>query len=195
MQENGELLEEAGANFIEQQDRIHGKNKDITEQIPEQPNLGRSTSPMVESTIGGANDSHWKNVPLENLPSRGLFYPDDAEITIKAASVSEIRQWSTIDENDKLDVDDNLNFIIEKCCRLKIKGGKSWLTWRDISELDRLALVFLIQELSFPDDQNSLFVKFTCPGPCIDLEKWKDEVRVRSHMLSFIEFPEEVMQY
>jgi hypothetical protein len=193
MQELGDNQSDEGVAFLEKQDKLHGKNRDI-DRI-EQPNLGRATMPMVESTIAGANDSLWKNIPLENLPSRGLFYPDGAEITIKAATVTEVRQWSTIDEDDKLDVDDNLNFIIEKCCRLKIKGGRTWLTWRDISEVDRLALIFLIQEITFPDDQNSLFVKFRCPGPCTDLERWKDDVKIKSHMLTFIDFPEEVMQY
>jgi hypothetical protein len=150
---------------------------------------------MLESTISGANDSHWKNVPLENLPSKGLFLPDGSEITIKSATVTEIRQWSTMDENDKLNVDDNLNFVIEKCCRLKIRGGKQWLTWRDITELDRLYLIFLIQEMTFSDEQNSLFLKFACPGPCTDLDRWKDEVRVRSSMLNFVELPDEVMKY
>lgn len=199
MQEKGEPdnVQDEGAAFLEKQDLIHGKNQDI-DKVPGPTNLGRALTPMLESTmssIGGANDSHWKNVPLENLPSRGWFLPDGAEITIKSASVIEIRQWSTIDEEDKLDIDDALNFIIEKCCRLKIKGGRTWLTWRDIPELDRLALLFMIQEITFPGDQNSLFVKFACPGPCSDLEKWKDEVKIKSPMLSFMDFPDELMRW
>jgi len=197
MQEKGDNLESAGREFLEEQDRKFRKNQEAPQPEPKavQPNLGRAITPMLESTISGSNDSHWKNVPLENLPSRGMFYPDGTEITIRSASVSEIRQWSTMDENDRLDVDDTLNFIIEKCCRVKIRGGRAWLTWRDISELDRLALIFLIQEITFPDDQNAIFVKFTCPGPCVDQEKWTDELRVKSPMLSFIEFPDEVMRY
>jgi len=198
MAETPDLVEE-GSAFLEQQDQLHGKNKDInkvvdhTTQNP--PNLGRSISPMFESTIGGANDSHWKTIPLENLPSRGMFYPEGTEITIRAAQVSEVRQWSTMDENDRLDVDDTLNFIIEKCCRIKIKGTRSFMTWRDISELDRLALIFLVQEITFPENQNALFIKFTCPGPCSDAEKWSDEVQVISPMLNFIDFPDEILQF
>ena len=204
MQEQGSPIREEenvdGMQFLEEQDRIHGKNQDIRTVISnpfdkEPPNLGRATGPMTESTIGGANDSHWKNVPLENLPSRGLFYPEGAEITIKSASVTEIRQWSTIDENDKLDIDDNLNFIIEKCCRLKIKGGRQWLSWRDISELDRLALIFMIQEITFPDEQNELYLRFSCPGPCTDKNRWSDSVKVKSPMLSFIDFPEDILKF
>ena len=191
-------LEDEGLLFLEKQDQLHGKNSDGKAQSPEpapKNSLGKARTPMLESTIGGANDSHWKNVPLENLPSRGMFYPNGAEITIKAATVAEIRQWSTIDEADLLDVDDKLNYVIEKCCRLKIKGGQQWLSWRDISELDRLALIFMIQELTFPADQNSIYIKFQCPGPCADEEKWEEEIKIKSPMMTFIDYPNDVMNY
>jgi hypothetical protein len=192
-------LQDEGLAFLEQQDRLYGKNQDVSaaEAKPEQkpPSLGKAVTPMQESTIGGANDLFWKNIPLETLPSRGFFYPDGAEITIKAATVSEIRQWSTIDDQDMLDIDDKLNYIIEKCCRFKIKGGQTWLTWRDISELDRLALIFMIQEMTFPADQNSLYVKFECIEGCESDARWSDNVKIKSPMLKFIDIPEDVMKY
>jgi hypothetical protein len=197
MTEKDELLDEA-SDFLEKQDQTYGLNSDIKQptMTETQPTpLGRAKTPMLESTIGGSNDLFWKNIPLENLPSRGLFYPENSEITIKAATVSEIRQWSTIDDSDMLDIDDKLNYIIEKCCRFKIKGGQSWLSWRDISELDRLALIFMIQEMTFPADQNSLYVKFECTDGCEADSKWIDDVKIKSPMLSFIDLPEEVMKY
>jgi len=195
MIEKDKVLDEA-ADFLEEQDKAYGLNTDVPPTTEEKPiSLGKALTPMLESTIGGPNDLFWKNVPLENLPSQGLFYPEDAEITIKAATVSEIRQWSTIDDGDMLDIDDKLNYIIEKCCRFKIKGGRSWLSWRDISQLDRLALIFMIQELTFPADQNSLFVKFECTTGCEADTRWIDDVRIKSNMLNFIELPAEVMKY
>ena len=192
-------LDEA-ALFLENQDKIYGKNVDINEAIKTAPSapvtsLGNALTPMLESTIGGPNDSLWKNIPIENLPSKGLFYPAGAEITIKAATVAEIRHWSTIDDSDILDIDDKLNYVIEKCSRFKIKGGTSWLSWRDISELDRVAIIFLIQELTFPADQNSLFSEFECTETCKGEVKWKDSVKIKSSMLTFIELPEEIMKY
>lgn len=199
MLEQDHLEEDEGLAFLEKQDALYGKNTDLNKSSTEQPkpvtSLGKALTPMSESTIGGPNDSYWKNIPLQNLPSKGLFYPDGAEITIKSASVAEVRQWSTIDESDMLDVDDKLNYIIEKCCRFKIKGGQSWLSWRDISELDRLALIFLIQEITFPADQNNLFLKFECDASCVGDTKWSDKIKVTSQMVQFIDFPEEIMKY
>ena len=92
-----EELQGEGLAFLEQQDKIYGKNQDVkampTEPAPVANSLGKATTPMVESTVSGSNDLFWKNIPLANLPSGGLFYPEDAEITIKAATVAEIRQW------------------------------------------------------------------------------------------------------
>jgi len=116
------------------------------------------------SEIHGSNDNGWKNVPLFTLPSKGMFYPDGTEITIRSATVVEIRQWSTIDDGDMLDMDDKLNFIIEKCLRIKSPDGIS--SWKDVKELDRFYLVFRIHELTFPNGENKLNVTFSCTPQC-----------------------------
>lgn len=191
--------EKAIEDFLEQEDLKYGKNSNSTETQPEPAkpqSLGRSiTSSLNESSVSGANDNFWKNIPLQNLPSRGLFYAEGTELTIRAATVAEIRHWSTIDEGDILDIDDKLNFIIEKCTRLKIRGGQSWLTWRDILEIDRLYVIFLIYEISFPNGQNDLFVKLQCNETCSEDGKFNDEVKVRSSMLQLFELPEDLNQW
>ena len=135
-QKFSEELENEAGNFLDAQDKQFGKNKNKYEPInkdqstpkPTVSSLGTASRGLaIESTISGANDSYWKKVPLENLPSKGLFYGDDAELTIRSAEVSEVRQWSTMDEGDVLDIDDTLNFILEKCCRFKLNGGTTWL--------------------------------------------------------------------
>lgn len=190
------LSDEAASDFLESQDKAYGKNQE--DNIPTQPrqSLGqaRSAQPQ-ESSISSANDSFWKTIPLQNLPSGGLFYPDGAELSIRSADVSEIRQWSTIDEGDILDVDDQLNFIIEKCTRFKINGGQMWLTWRDILEVDRLFIVFMIHEITFPTGQNELYAKFTCNSSCTGEEKFEDTLLVNSGMLQIFSLPEELMQW
>lgn len=192
-------------SFLESEDLKYGKN--VTEPTPVkespkaealvQPGLGMARSAQIEnSTVSGANDNFWKNLPLTNLPSKGLFYPDGAELTFRAATAAEIRHWSTIDDGDILDIDDKLNFIIEKCVRFKLNGGQTWLSWRDVLEIDRLYIVFLIHEITFPDGQNELFVNLECnAAACSEEERYSDEVKVRSQMLQLFEMPEELMQW
>lgn len=189
-------------SFLESEDLKYGKNtveKSPLTEKPEnvQPGLGISRSAQLEtSSISGANDNFWKNLPLENLPSRGMFYPDGAELTFRSASAAEIRHWSTMDEGDILDIDDKLNFIIEKCTRFKLNGGNTWLSWKDILEVDRLFIIFLIHEITFTDGQNELFVKVECSSTaCSSDEKYADEIRVRSGMLQLFRIPEELLQW
>jgi hypothetical protein len=199
---NSDFQEKEIESFLESEDIKYGKNS--VDQAPplektetKNPGLGRSISSQVDaSSVSGANDNFWKNLPLENLPSRGMFYPDGAELTFRSASAAEIRHWSTMDESDILDIDDKLNFIIEKCTRFKLNGGHTWLSWRDILEVDRLFIIFLIHEITFTDGQNELFVKVECnSGSCAEDEKYSDEIKVRSSMLQLFKIPDELLEW
>lgn len=108
-----------------------------------------------------ANEIGMKVVPLENLPSGGLFYEQGTEIAIRAARVEEIRHFSTIDESDIIDVDDKLNYIIERCAKIRIPG-KTVTSYKDILELDRFYLVFAIRELTFSEGENKIQMKIPC---------------------------------
>lgn len=105
-------------------------------------------------------DIGWIRVKLETLPSQGAFYPTGTEITIRAASAGEIRQWSTIDEDDLLSLDDALNRIVDRCC--KVKFPKMMGSFKDLKELDRFFIVFAIREYTFKKGENALNVTFSC---------------------------------
>lgn len=194
-----ESINQDAMSFLEQQDKTFGKNngEPISEPTPKQTSLGQAKQTEHQnSTISGANDPYWKNLPIENLPSQGLFYPEGTEITTRAASTGEIRHWSTIDEGDMLAVDDMLNFIIEKCVRIKSSVENSWLSWRDIVEIDRMYILFAIHEQTFPNKENVLWTKFTCTNQsCGDGKPYSTEVRASKDLMQSLELPEEIMQY
>ena len=70
-----------------------------------------------------------------DLPSGGMFYPDDIKIAIRSAKVSEIRQFSAVDEQNVFDVDDKLNYILETCTQ--VSSSKKRLSYKDLCEEDR----------------------------------------------------------
>jgi len=107
-----------------------------------------------------ASEIGWKKYPAEYLPSKGMFYPNDIEITIRSANVQEIRHFSTIEEDDVIDIDEKLSFILEKCCRVKMNGTMS--TFKDLVDIDRFALVFAIRELTFKEGENKLQMVINC---------------------------------
>lgn len=147
------------------------------------------------SRVSRLRDYH--NIPLDCLPSLGRFYPDNTHISIRAARVDEIREFSAIDENDIKDVTDKLTYMVSQC--VKVYYGNVPGSYRDLLSADRIVLILKIREITFldgmssiklpvpanacetigckPQDSiifNSTKLKFTTPSP--ELEKYYDSV-------------------
>ena len=104
-------------------------------------------------------ESEWKNLPPETLPSRGFGYPEGFEIAIKSAEVREIRQFSTVDEDDRLDLDEKLNTIISKCMKIRWNGG--FLDPYDLWYEDRFFVIMSIRDLTFLKGENRIILPVT----------------------------------
>jgi len=133
------------------------------------------------------------NVPLETLPSQGRYYPENTRISIRAARVGEIREFSTIDEEDPKDVADKLTYIISQCC--KIYYGNVPGHYKDIIVADRIVLIFKIRELTFVDGQSS--IKIPVPnGACKTVGcKPQEHILFNSNMFKFMKPDEELEKY
>lgn len=129
----------------------------------------------------------WHEVPLSSLPSEGRFYPTDMVLKIRAAKVAEIRHFSTIDENNILDVDDKLNAIVESCTMVSSKTSR--VSYKDICEEDRFILILSIRDLTFPEPENSLKVDFTSKSGKTH------EVEIKREYFDYFRIPEEVEKY
>lgn len=144
--------------------------------------MGPDEGPTSDEILG------WHSLFVEDLPSRGLFYPRDCKMQIRAARVEEIRQFSTMEERDLFDVDDKLNLILRNC--LKIKTGDRVLSWKDLLEEDRVYAILAIRDLTFKEGENKLQIKKQCPE--CGHENKKD---INNQIWSFNKIPEDVMKY
>ena len=99
----------------------------------------------------------WHELPLDSLPSRGRFYPADTSIKIRSAKVAEIRHFSTMDENNLLDIDEKLNAIVESCTQVSSRTTR--VSFKDLLEEDRFILILSIRDLTFPEPESSLKVE------------------------------------
>jgi hypothetical protein len=146
-------------NFNEEARRLI-EEKESGLPVEESPvkSLGKVKSLEEEKSV--IEDIGWIRIKPETLPSQGIFYPEGTEITIRAASAAEIRHWSTIDEEDLLSLDDALNTIVNKCC--KIRFPRQMGNFKDIKEIDRFFIVFAIREYTFKKGENALNVSFDC---------------------------------
>jgi hypothetical protein len=100
---------------------------------------------------------HWKNLPIHLLPSDGMFYPEGTRMAIRPCDVKEIRHFSTIDEDDSLDIERKLSFILERCLRIDFPR-EGVVSYKDLKQEDRFYIIMAIRDLTFLRGENSLFL-------------------------------------
>mgnify|MGYP000131262005 CR=1 FL=1 len=123
----------------------------------------------------------------ETLPSSGMFYLADAEISIRSAKVAEIRHFSTMDETNILDVDDKLNAILESCTRITSKTKR--LSYKDLLEEDRFFIILSIRDLTFPEAEQALTVKYQ------DKKGASHTASIEKKYFKYFTIPEELDKY
>lgn len=129
----------------------------------------------------------YHNVEVVNMPSGGMFYPEDIKISIRSAKVAEIRHFSSIDENNVFDVDEKLNYILEACTQ--ITSAKKRLSYKDILEEDRFFLILSIRDLTFPEPESNLTVEH------VDKKGDKHTVEVKKDYFTYFKIPETLDKY
>lgn len=130
---------------------------------------------------------------LSLLPSGGRFYREDFEIHIRAARVGEIRDFSTVDDENLKDVDDKLNSILVSCT--KIMYGSQKGSYRDILEEDRIYVILSIRELTFKNGEAKIMMpvgKKKCATPSC---KAQDNVELKTENLQFNNVDELIERY
>ena len=190
MNEDAPDREQLLKEFAEKNETVNTpavKKPKIEEQVgPKITQPSNTQLPWQREARPLGNQIGWIPLPIEDLPTRGLFYPKETSIAIRSANGGEIRHWSTLQEEDLSSLDDMLNYIIERCVTIKSvspEGGH--LSWKDIKEVDRFYLLLAIHELTFPNGENKLQVKIS------DTKR----LDVKKDMVSYITLDPKLMQY
>jgi hypothetical protein len=202
-----EIDESDALNYLDEIDKVNGVNN-YTEELPtlksveredtkiknDNPNptsLGKARG-FDDISLSASEESPWKILNLETLPSTGMFYPARIEILIRSAKTKEIRHWSTMDEYDPVDIDEKINFILNSCTRIKIPGDPTQFTYNDILLIDRYHILFRIYELTFPNQENKLMANIKCQN---DKCGFVNRVQVLSRNLKGFELPSDYFKW
>lgn len=124
-------------------------------------------------------------IPMADLPSGGIFYPDGTRIMVRAASGGDIRHWSMTNENSLSDIDDALNYIIERCVQITFPSESGIGTWKDLKEIDRFYLILCIRDFTFTEGHNELKISVS----------ENQEVVVKKDNISFIDLGDKIMKF
>jgi hypothetical protein len=182
----------SGTNFEESAKRdleSREYSKPEINQNSEKPtSLGKATSYTNDLTDEPAILPGYHEIYAEQFPSKGLFYPSEARFFIRAASVKEIRHFSTINEQDPFSIDEALNEILKGCLMIRFPGKQT--TFKDLREEDRIFIILTIRELTFVKGENRLVVKKNC-GDC----GHENEIEVNNQAFEPTELGDTVMKY
>ena len=146
------------------------------------------------SYLNSAPSNEYYTIPLEVLPC-GLFYKIGTKISIRAAKVQEVQAYSVVDDNNYLDITEKMNQILSSCIKYVYANGAQG-SYKDVRDGDRLFLIFMIRELTFPGGKN-LSKDVTCDN-CG--HEFKMELRATSSdkvQKSFVnyEMPEKIAKF
>jgi hypothetical protein len=137
------------------EEKIQHLEKEVGEQLKPGENVYPNNSTEQNQPI--KIEPGWKNLPVSIIPSMGLFYPEGTQIAIKPAEVKEIRQFSTVDDTDMLDVNTKLNMILDSCCRIKFPL-EGLADFRDLKQEDRFFIILAIRDLTFVKGENRIIL-------------------------------------
>jgi hypothetical protein len=178
----------------------------ITVEATETPNnvvkdLGKVVTQQQKNTITSDDPEvqrlnalvGYTRLDLSTFPSGGKFYRDDFEIHIRSAKVAEIRNFSTIDEENLRDVDEGLNNIIVSCC--KVQYGKQRGSYKDILEEDRIYLILAIRELTFKTGEQTLMMPVSRKSCKTTSCKSQESVELKTNNLQFNSIVEKFEKY
>lgn len=166
----------------EKQDTVKNLGKVELDKTIEDPEIERIKSSM-----------NYINIPLETLPSGGRYYPEGTRISIRAARVGEIREFSIINEEDPKDIRDKMTYIVSQCT--KVYYGNTPGHYKDILEDDRIVLVLKIRELTFTDAKQSIKIPVpqdACQTPGCHPQ---ESVEFDSNKLEFLKPSEKLEKY
>lgn len=197
MSEENNYNEEEMARFLDEKDRerkaanaqpVDAEYVEMEESVNQDglgrvnmDNFGPARAERPDVVLG------WHELPVNTLPSRGRFYPNDVSVKIRAAKVAEIRHFSTMDENNLLDIDEKLNAIVESCTQVSSKSTR--ISFKDLLEEDRFILIMSIRDLTFPEPEASLKVEHqTKDGK-------KHEVEIRREYFQYFSITPEIEKY
>ena len=185
-------LNDDALRHLNERDKQYGLNT-VDDVKPEEPTVvePQFINREVYST-SVADQPTWKLLDISTLPSGGLMYPIDSEIAIRSAKAKEIRHWSTIDEEDPIDVSDKINFILNACTKFTSDSSRIKLNYKDFCKVDRYHILFRIYELTFPNQENKLFANIKCLNPkCGTINK----TQILTPTLKGFDYPDELMKW
>jgi hypothetical protein len=132
--------------------KVDPNNDPLTKYLQNETSPNRNENIPDDMDYNDSELLNYLSVDLNALPA-GIFYKTGTKIMIRAAEVSEVQAYSTIVNDNLVDVTEKMNDMLSRCVRIKFANG-SIGSYKDIRDNDRIYLIFMIRELTFQKNIN-----------------------------------------
>lgn len=188
---------EENAAYVETGRTVKAQNTEQTEntaaqQLREQyqnaasrPSMQEAHQMREEEIKQGVREAGlgFVEIHMDQLPTKGLFYPEGTRLYVRAASGAEIRHWSMMDETKLSEINDAINYIIERCAKITVLTGV--IGWKDLKEIDKFYIILAIRDFTFPEGNNDLTIKVS----------ENHSVKVHKDHVQYMKLNDKIMKY
>ena len=153
------------------EEQIGGLGAQVQETSVETPTPGLGKAKHFGVGVGAMRDTSehetgsmirtgWIQLDREEFEDRALFYPEDWKFFVKPASVEDIKNFSSIDENRPDYAQDILNEMLRN--NFKITNENGTIPTLKLNSWDRLFVLNKIREYTFVKGENTIAFDSPC---------------------------------
>lgn len=143
---------------------VDDSTKDVGKFIPTGEKVDNVSQEVRQNLFDMSGDIGYVPISKESLPSKGMFYDPNISVTIRAATTKEIKHYSSMNDEDPFEVERHVSQMLNTCCRV-VKGDSQILSFKDLSEFDKVYAFFAIRDRTFLNNkrESNLNTKSECP--------------------------------
>lgn len=101
-------------------------------------------------------------VSKDEMGDRALFYPSGWKFMIKPATVDDVKNWSSIDEERIEQVNEVFNEVLKSSLKITAENGET-VSWNKINSWDRFWFLLKIREYTFDKGERKIAYDDECP--------------------------------
>lgn len=132
-----------------------------------------------------ADEMGYKTIAVDSLPSKGRFNDTSMRIKIRSLEVHEIKEYSSLNEDDLMDIDNKITDVLARAVRVYTNQGE--VGHGVLKEADKFFLLFAVRDLTMDKSQRerTLILPSECPN-CGKVHKRK----IDSQIFGWYEVPD-----
>ena len=138
-----------------------------------------------------ANKIGFVDVFPDKLPSEGKYYSADFRFKVKSATFEEIKEYSSMKEEDIYDVDEHVKKIMDANINIT-RGNKGLGNYKDLSQTDKIFFIFAIRDRTMMVQQREKKIHQNAECPHCG---HKNKIEINNDIFDYYKIPKGIMKW